>query len=84
MGRCAVSTQKQKRPFALRALAAFAGTLAILFGLLLPAYALPGVHCLFCLRHCHLVCAGIRIARSTHGFSLHIVVCFPGTSSGVI
>ena len=42
MGRCAVSTQKQKRPFALRALAAFAGTLAILFGLLLTAYALPG------------------------------------------
>ena len=42
MGRCAVSTQKQKRPFALRALAAFAGTLAILFGLLLAAYALPG------------------------------------------
>lgn len=42
MGRCAVSTQKQKRPFALRALAAFAGTLAILFVLLLAAYALPG------------------------------------------
>ena len=42
MGRCAVSTQQQKRPFALRALAAFAGTLAILFGLLLAAYALPG------------------------------------------
>ena len=42
MGRCAVSTQKQKRPFALRALAAFAGTLAVLFVLLLAAYALPG------------------------------------------
>lgn len=42
MGRCAVSTQKQKRPFALRALAAFSGTLAILFVLLLAAYALPG------------------------------------------
>ena len=42
MGRCAVSTQKQKRPFALRALATFAGTLAILFVLLLAAYALPG------------------------------------------
>ncbi len=37
-----MSTQKQKRPFALRALAAFAGTLAILFVLLLAAYALPG------------------------------------------
>ena len=42
MGRCAVSTQKQKRPFALRALAAFTGTLAVLFVLLLAAYALPG------------------------------------------
>ena len=37
-----MSTQKQKRPFALRALAAFAGTLAVLFVLLLAAYALPG------------------------------------------
>ena len=42
MGRCAVSTQKQKRPFALRALAAFAGTLAILFVLLLAARGLSG------------------------------------------
>ena len=32
-----MSTQKQKRPFALRALAAFAGTLAVLFVLLLAA-----------------------------------------------
>ena len=40
MGRCAVSTQKQKRPFALRALAAFAGTLAILFVLLLRGVTL--------------------------------------------
>ena len=37
-----MSTQKQKRPFALRALAAFAVTLAALFVLLLAAYALPG------------------------------------------
>ena len=34
--------QNQKLPFALRALAAFAVTLAALFVLLLAAYALPG------------------------------------------
>ena len=34
--------QNQKPPFALRALAAFAVTLAALFVLLLAAYALPG------------------------------------------
>ena len=36
------NTPKQKPPFALRALAAFAVTLAALFVLLLAAYALPG------------------------------------------
>ena len=34
--------QNQKPPFALRALGAFAATLAVLFALLLAAYALPG------------------------------------------
>ena len=34
--------QNQKPPFALRALGAFAATLAVLFVLLLAAYALPG------------------------------------------
>ena len=37
-----MNTQKRKQPFALRALAAFAVTLAVLFVLLLAAYALPG------------------------------------------
>ncbi len=35
-------TKQQKPPFPLRALAAFAVTLAALFVLLLAAYALPG------------------------------------------
>lgn len=37
--------KNQKPPFALRALAAFAVTLAALFVLLLAAYALPGSRC---------------------------------------